>query len=192
MAAMELSHEELVALYLSGNEPAFADLTARTIDQVYAFAVRYVGDSVLAEDIVQETYVKVWKNLRRYNPDTSKFTTWLMRIARNTAVDTLRKKKHVPMSAFDTPDGTNTLLATTAATDTQAEEALIAQETSAAVQHAVQQLPYAQREVLTMHYTNHMTFDEIAQATGELPNTVKSRHFRALQALRKLLNAPNT
>src|ERR1700761_954795 len=108
------SDEELIAAYLSGEEAAFGELTQRHLRQVYSFALRLVGDSAAAEDISQETFLKAWKSLQKYDESSSKFKTWLLRIARNTAIDYLRKKKHVPLSYFENNTGGNVLAETVA------------------------------------------------------------------------------
>ena len=98
---MEITNEELVAQYLQGDELAFKEITNRTLGNVYSFALRFTGNESDAQDIAQETFVKAWRHLASYRPETSKFSTWLMRIAHNTAIDYLRKKKQVPFSSFD-------------------------------------------------------------------------------------------
>src|SRR6266576_2291365 len=94
----EHSDEELIADYLRGDEAAFGVSTGRHLSGVYSFALRLVGDSAAAEDIAQETFVKAWRSLKKYDSKTSRFKTWVLRIARNTAIDFLRKKKNIPIS----------------------------------------------------------------------------------------------
>src|ERR1700674_1494616 len=88
---MDKTDEELVAYYLRGDEKAaFSDLVERHLKGVYSFALRFVGSKEEAEDIAQETFFKAWKNLKKYQQQTSKFKTWLLHIARNSAIDFLR------------------------------------------------------------------------------------------------------
>jgi len=183
---MEATNEELVTLYLEGNEEVFSELTHRTLPGVYSFALRFIGNESDAQDIAQETFVKAWKHLSSYKPGTSKFTTWLMRIAHNTAIDYMRKKKSISFSSFEV-EGKNVLEETIPDSAVLAEEALIHIEDTKVLQDAIAKLPSTQREVLLLHYTNHMTFEEIGQLLHESMNTVKSRHYRALIALRKFL-----
>ncbi len=184
---MEITNEELVAQYLQGDELAFKEITNRTLGNVYSFALRFTGNESDAQDIAQETFVKAWRHLASYRPETSKFSTWLMRIAHNTAIDYLRKKKQVPFSSFDVEEK-NVLAETVPDPALLAEEALIQAEDAQTLQAAIQQLPAPQREVLLLHYTNHLTFEEIGTLLHASINTVKSRHFRALITLRKLLS----
>jgi len=186
--------EELVLDYLSGNEAAFAELTNRHLSGVYSFALRLVGDAAAAEDIAQETFLKAWKSLKKYNEKTSKFKTWLLRIARNTAIDHLRKKKHVPMSYFENETGGNVLAETVADQEELAPAILERLDDARELNRTLDLLGPKHREILLLYYSNDCTFEEIAGMLNEPTNTVKSRHRRALSALRDLLGdslAPN-
>ncbi len=184
---MEQTDEELIASYLGGEEGAFGELTRRHLEGVYSFTLRFIGSSHDAEDVVQDTFLKAWKSLKKYDARSSKFKTWLYRIARNTAIDFLRKKKHVPFSQFETDAGVNVLMETVASEE-ELPESLMAKLEDAKELHAtLEQLPPKAREIVLLYYTNDMTFEEIGEILGEPANTVKSRHRRALQALRKIL-----
>ncbi len=188
---MDRTDEELIAAYLSGEEAAFGVVTARHLRGVYSFAMRLVGDSSAAEDIAQDTFLKAWKSLKKYDSKTSRFKTWLLRIARNTAIDYLRKKKHVPLSAFENEAGGNILAETIAADEELAPQALERLDDARELHKVLDELSPKQREILLLYYSNDCTFEEIAVMLGEPANTVKSRHRRALAALRALL-APNS
>ncbi len=186
------SDEELIAAYLTGQEDAFGELTRRHLTGVYSFTLRFVGSVHDAEDIVQDTFLKAWKSLRKYDPRSSKFKTWLFRIARNTAIDFLRKKKHVPFSQFETEGGVNVLTETVASEEELPDTLMMKLEDAKELHTTLEQLPPRAREILLLYYTNELTFEEIGTILGEPTNTVKSRHRRALQALRKILEAPIT
>jgi len=183
---MEPSDESLVAVYRAGSEPAFEELIARHLSGVYSFAVRLVGESQAAQDISQEVFVKVWRSMKSFDPAQATFKTWLMRIARNACVDYLRKRKSIPLSVFDTEDG-NALTDTLADESISAEEELARLADSREVMGAVERLPEPQREVLLLHYQNGLTFEEIGEVLSASPNTVKSRHRRALHRLRQMV-----
>lgn len=184
---MDKTDEELVADYLGGEGKAFGELTKRHLPSAYSFALRFVGDAQEAEDIAQETFLKAWKNLNTYRKETSKFKTWLLRITRNTAIDFLRKKKHIAFSEFENESGEN-ILAETVADSSPLPDALLAKaEDSRTVTQALLQLNPRHRELLLLYYTNDLTFGEIGELLGESQNTTKSRHRRALMALRKIL-----
>lgn len=178
-------------MYLKGDESAFSMLTRRHLTGVYSFIVRFVGNAEEADDITQETFLKAWKSLKKYNQSSSKFKTWLFRIARNSAIDFLRKKKHVPFSQFETEGGVNVLTETVADTEELPDVLLMKLEDAKEVHATLELLPYKPREILLLYYTNDLTFEEIGEILGEPANTVKSRHRRALLALRKILEGRN-
>ncbi|HWB33794.1 MAG TPA: sigma-70 family RNA polymerase sigma factor [Candidatus Paceibacterota bacterium] len=184
---MGRSDEELIAAYLAGEEGAFALVVERHLKSVYSFARRFANREEDAEDIVQDTFLKAWKSVNRYDPESSKFKTWLMRIARNTTIDHMRKKKSLPMSYFDTDDG-NVVLEGLEDAAPLPDEAFLRTQSDENVRRAVEELKPAQREVVLLHYMSGLTFEEIGQALDKPPNTVKSIHRRALIALRTLLH----
>ena len=184
---MDRTDEQLVADYLAGEEGAFSELVERHLKTVYSFVARFVGDTHEAEDIVQETFLKAWKSAKQYRQESSKFKTWILRIARNSAIDFLRKRKHIPFSQFETDDGQNVLAETVPDLHELPDELFSKQENIEMVQAAIAKLPPDAREILLLHYTNGLTFLEIGEMLGQPHNTVKSRHHRAVQNLRKLL-----
>src|SRR6185437_858950 len=163
---MERSDEELLAAYLGGEESAFGELTARHLKGVYSFVLKFVGGQHEAEDIAQESFLKVWKNLQNFRPEKSSFKKWLLRIARNSSIDFLRKKKHIPFSEFE-KDGEHTLAETVPAPDALPYELWEQAENSAALTEALQELTPRHREILLLYYTNDLTFDEIGAMLGE-------------------------
>lgn len=184
---MDRSDEELIAAYVRGDETIFGTLVERHLGSVYSFVQQFVGDAQEAEDITQDTFVKAWKSALQYRVEVSKFKTWLLRIARNTAVDFLRKRKAIPLSYFDTDDGKNVLAETVEDTLELADELFAKTEDVTFVAKMLQTLPPDGREVLVLHYTNGLTFLEIGEMLSEPLNTVKSRHYRAVRQLRKSL-----
>jgi RNA polymerase sigma-70 factor (ECF subfamily) len=184
---MDKSDEDLIADYLAGDKGAFDELTRRHLKPVYSFALRFLGQKEEAEDIAQETFVKAWSNLAKYNAQKSSFKTWVLRIARNASIDFLRKKKHIPLSQFE-HEGENVLAETVPDAAPLAEELFAKGEDSASLARALQVLPPRHRELFVLYYTNELTFEQIGEMLGEPANTVKSRHRRALLTLRKHLN----
>ena len=184
---MERSDEELMADFVAGDEEAFSQLVERHLKTVYSFVVRFVGNEHEAQDITQETFLKAWRAARTYRTEASKFKTWVLRIARNSAVDYLRKKKHIPFSQFDTAEGENVLIETTPDPAALPEELFAKAQDAQRLGAAVQQLAPDAREILLLHYTNGLTFLEIGELLGQPQNTVKSRHHRAILNLRKAL-----
>ncbi len=184
----ERTDEELIVAYCDdADEAAFAELVRRHLGTVYSFAVRFVGNEHEAEDITQETFLKAWKSIANYRVEASRFKTWVLRIARNTSIDYLRKKKHIVFSEFDTDAGQNVLTETVPDTNDLPDELFARVQDAEVVARALDTLQPKFKEVLLLHYTNHLTFDEIGLMLEESPNTVKSRHRRALQTLRVYL-----
>ena len=179
--------EELVARAAGGDDQALEELIARYLREVYSFAFRLVGQQEEAEDVAQETFVKVWRNLKKYNPRFSKFKTWLMRIARNTCVDHLRKQKAVPFSRFEGEEGENALTDEMRSDEPRPDELMALAQDAQMLERALAQLTPPHREVLLLRYQEGLSFAEVSAVTGTSQNTVKSRHRRALHHLRAIL-----
>lgn len=96
-----ITDEQLISDYLEGDEKTIELLISRYLKPIYNFVYHFIGGQPEAEDITQETFVKVWRNLKKFKPEKS-FKTWLYTIARNTAIDFLKKKKHFNFSDLNT------------------------------------------------------------------------------------------
>lgn len=196
---MQRNDQRLIADYLNGDESAITILIDRHLKAVFNFTYRLVGNRQDAEDIAQETFLKMWRGLKKFRQNEN-FKTWLFTIARNTAIDSLRKKKNIAFSVFSARGGSassgendedyNPLVESLTDTEPLPDEIFAKAEEKNVLDNALAKLSPARREVLLLHYNEHFTFDEIGKVSGESPNTVKSRHRRALAELRKLLNAP--
>ena len=185
---MEKTDDDLIQEYKDGNEEAFRTLIERYVNPLYGFAFRMSGKKKeLAEDIVQETWIKVWKKISDYKIGSNTFKSWIFTITRNTTIDQLRKKKMPVVSDFDTEDGGNYLLDTTFDTETLPETLIEKAEQKHMVDGAMDSLPLEDREILTLHYQEEMTFEIIGKILKKPLNTVKSRHRRALAKLKKYL-----
>jgi RNA polymerase sigma-70 factor (ECF subfamily) len=101
---MDLDDKQLIKNYLYGDEESLSILIDRHLKPVFNFVYRLCGSKIEAEDITQDTFLKVWKKIKKYNGQNS-FKTWLYIIARNTTIDYLRKKKDLKFSDFDTEEG---------------------------------------------------------------------------------------
>lgn len=182
----ELPDEQLIGNYLSGTDETLPVLFQRYLKPVYNFVHRYVGSAGDAEDITQDVFVAVWKNLRRFDQQ-KKFKTWIFTIAKNTSLNWIKKKKPVLFSRFENDEGENMLAETVADTlplpDELAEQKNIAERISA----VMGRLSPASHAVLLLRYNDHFTFQEIAESLQESIHTVKSRHRRALLKLKELL-----
>ncbi len=176
---------QLIARYLAKkDELALETLVRRHLSGVYSFVRRYNADEDTVSDIVQESFVKAWKNLKRFDSKKN-FRSWLLAIAKNTALDHLKRKAALPLSAFE-DDGFDTAeLAVDAAPSVL--EQLIGRQSEQELALAIAQLPAPHRSVVAMHVTDGLRFREIAQALGQPLNTVKSHYRRGIVALRRLV-----
>ncbi len=179
--------EGLILSYKDGDQEALKSLIEKYTSPVYNFVARLAGRGN-AEDITQETFIKVWKNLSKFDVAKASFKTWIFTIAKNTALDFLRKKKILNFSDLENNDPE---LNEASFADNIPDERILPSEALQKLQDAeflnsiLEILPATHRAVLVLHYQEEMTFDEIGKVLGKSINTVKSQHRRALEVLRK-------
>lgn len=164
--------QQLIADYLAGDDKALEILINLYLKPIYSFTYRYLNNSQEAEDITQEAFIKVWKNLKKFNKN-KKFKTWIFAIAKNASLDWLKKKKPVLVSDFSN-------------FEIPVEPAFLA---TVEINSLLQQLPLKYRLILFLRYNDHLNFREIAETLSEPLNTIKSRHRRALIMLKKLFSS---
>ena len=181
----ELSDEQLVIEYRKGSEEAFDLLLHRYLKLLYGFVYQFVRNQHDAEEIVQESFLKAWKHLKRFDT-TKRFKPWLFRIAKNTSFDYLKKKKTTPFSDLEY-DEEESFLDSIVDSTSRADQAFLHRESVAKLEKAFGFLSPPHRTVLFLHYKNEYTFREIADSLGEPLDTVKSRYRRALEKLRHIL-----
>lgn len=189
MRKYEVSDSELISLYKNGNEEAFSTLVNRHKKKIYTTIYLIVKDQYLAEDLMQDTFVKVVKTIKsgRYNEE-GKFLPWASRIAHNLAIDHFRKAKRYPTIVME--DGSN-VFNTLEFSEDSIESKQIQQDTHALLRDLIRELPDSQREVLMMRHYMQMSFQEIADATGVSINTALGRMRYALINLRKKMDKKN-
>lgn len=189
MKKVSLSDAQLVSLYIQGNEDAFAQLLKRHKSKVYTTIYLIVKDQYIAEDLLQETFIKAIKKLKSgdYNEE-GKFLPWVIRIAHNLAIDYFRREKRYPTIVME--DGSNIFNSLQFSEDST-ESLKIKDETHALLRNLIQTLPDPQKEVLMMRHYAEMSFQEIADATGVSINTALGRMRYALINLRKKLEKTN-
>lgn len=173
-SADQRSDVALVARLCDGDQNAMADLYDRYSGIVYGVALRVLGDTAAAEDVLQEIFLQLWRRPQAYNADRGGLAPWLAVIARNRAIDVLRKRP---------PEDDLDELPVAVAIDLEdiAAQRLAVQK----VRRAIAQLPQEQREALEMAFFEGLTHSEIANKTGEPLGTVKTRIRSALMAVRK-------
>jgi len=184
------SDESLMLRYRDGDVRAFELLVTRHRKPLFNFILRFVRDTAAAEDVTQETFLRLVKGADAYERQ-AKFTTWLYTIARNLCVDAARRGKHRKAASLDAPigdeDGSASLLDLVpdggAAVDRQAQS----RELRLRLQQAIEALPDEQREIFLLREVADLQFNEIANVIGCPENTVKSRMRYALEKLREAL-----
>jgi RNA polymerase sigma-70 factor (ECF subfamily) len=173
----------LIQQYLNGDDNSLKMLIDKHTSSIYNFTLRFVGP-LYTQDIVQEVFIKVWKNLKSFNRDKSQFKTWLFIITRNTITDYLRKKKSISFSSLDDENFKE---------ENIEDESILQDEIFEKLQDKkillkiLDELPPNYKLVLTLYYQEDMTFKEIGEVLGKPLNTVKSYHYRALVLLKKKL-----
>src|SRR5574344_584306 len=180
----KLNDNELVALYKSGDTKAFEILLSRNQQKVFNYIYALVKDKALADDIFQDTYIKVINTLQNGTyRDEGKYIQWVMRIAHNLVIDYYRKNQRFPMARndedFDIFDFIDSC-------EESAEQKIIKNQLHSDVKRLIMMLPAEQRRVLLMRHWADMSFKEIAEKTGVSINTALGRMRYALINMRRL------
>jgi RNA polymerase sigma-70 factor, ECF subfamily len=191
LALEQQSDEALMEAYQQGDARAFEHLLKRHRKPVYNFLYRQVGTSALAEDMLQEVFLRIIRGAPRYTRK-AKFTTWMYTIARNLCVDQSRRAKHRKHPSLDQPlgrdsQGKRTLGDRMASQDPAVDRQAIGTELRDRLAEAINNLSDEQREVFLMREYHNLPFKEIAEIVGVPENTVKSRMRYALERLRQQL-----
>jgi RNA polymerase sigma-70 factor, ECF subfamily len=176
--------KQLISKVLDGDEESFAEIVKIYLKPIYNFLYRLVGDRDAAEDLTQETFVKAWKNLKRFDQKRN-FRTWLFTIAKNTAFDWLKKKKEIPFSTFTDEEG-ESWIENISSDDILPDEILERKNIAEEFEQMLEKIPVHYRAILLLHYKEDFSLHEIAEILGEPYNTIKSRHQRGLGRLKEL------
>lgn len=180
----EAPDEELMEGVQRGDGRAIAALYDRYGGLVFSLGLRMLGDREGAEELVQEVFLRAWRQAASYQPSLGRLSTWLLGIARNLAVDELRRRGARPQRA----DGDSDLqLAQIATPDDDPAERLSTSAQRDEIREALESLPPAQRQVMDLAYYGGLTQSEIAATLGDPLGTVKTRMRLATQKLRELL-----
>ncbi len=170
---------ELMLALKAGDRAAFEALYRRYRERLYAFLVRHTGDPATAQDLFQETFLRVFRDRARYEPRAT-FATWLFTIARNLFLDSLKKPAAKPVQSEAAiqvvPDPAPDAL-----------QGLERRETDVALLHALASLPEDDRAILLLSRFEGLSYPEIAEILGTTEGAVKVRGHRALQTLRRTL-----
>jgi RNA polymerase sigma-70 factor (ECF subfamily) len=168
---------ELLDKLAAGDEVAFRMLVERHIDRAYAIALRIVGNAADAEDVVQDTMLKIWSHRGRWQHGRAKFSTWLYRVISNRCIDLRRKPRNENVETVpEVADG-----------QPGAVEIIERNELNGMLELAMQRLPEQQRIAVIFSYHENMSNGEIAQVMDTTVAAVESLLKRGRQQLRQLL-----
>ena len=175
---------DLVTRAMAGREDGFEELVRRYQRPIATYVYRLVGDYESALDLTQEVFIKVYNSLRRYRSEF-KFSTWIYKIAHNSAVDHLRRYSTRATSAltgeFDGEQYELPLESRRLSPEQESERA----ERRAEIEQVVRSLPLAYRELVLLRHAHDMSYEEISEVMGLPLGTVKNRLFRAREAMRQ-------
>lgn len=188
MSAIKLqsqSDQDLVHQYLLGRESSLEELIRRHKSKIYTSIYLLVKDSYLAEDIFQDTFIKVINTLKagKYNEE-GKFLPWVIRIAHNLVIDHFRKEKRTPV--VTTVEGFD-IFEVIKIYDESTEDKIIREQTHRDLRELIHLLPPEQKEVLIMRHYGELSFKEISDITEVSINTALGRMRYALNNLRKMM-----
>ena len=186
MNANVVNDRELLGRYVAGDSSAMSQLIERHSRRVRDYIRMLVKDHDLAEDIFQETFIKVVRVIDqgRY-VDSGKFLSWVLRIAHNQVIDHFRATKQ-DRSLSEHEAGYD-VLGSLQLGDATVEDRMVAEQTGREIRALIEELPDEQREVVKMRYYGNLSFREIAEETGVSINTALGRMRYALINLRRLI-----
>lgn len=186
MKVLSISDKELIGKYLNGNQASLEILIHRHKNKVFAYILMVVKDKQLADDIFQDTFIKVINTIRAGSyKEEGKFIQWVMRIAHNLIIDYFRKSKRIPVIDNNSEDFD--IFDTIKFTDDSIEDRIITDQIHQDVRKLINLLPHEQKEVLFMRHYSEMSFKDIAEQTDVSINTALGRMRYALINLRKLI-----
>lgn len=179
------SDQDLIHQYILGQESCLEELIRRYKSKVYTSIYLLVKDTYLAEDIFQDTFIKVINTLKagKYNEE-GKFLPWVMRIAHNLVIDYFRREKRTPV--VTNVDGFD-IFEVLQFNDESMEDKMVREQTHTDLKRLIHLLPSEQKEVLIMRHYGELSFKEIADITGVSINTALGRMRYALNNLRKMI-----
>lgn len=191
MKAQMISDRELIGRYLKGDHNSLEKLIQRHQNRIYAYILMIVKDKDLADDLFQDTFIKVINTIRAgsYNEE-GKFLQWAMRIAHNLIIDHFRKSNRMPVIDNSKNEDFN-IFDTLNIMDKSIEEQIITDQIHKDVRRLIELLPPEQKEVLYMRHYAEMSFKDIAEVTDVSINTALGRMRYALINLRKLIAEKN-
>lgn len=170
----------LIARAVDGDGDAFGVLYARHMDAIYRYIVMRIGDTIQAEDLTEEVFVRAWEALPRYRPRQHPFTSWLYRIAHNLVVDTYRKREPLAVPRSD--------LEVQQASGSSPESLVERMQDLSSLSAAVQQLDDEEQQVILLRFVDNLSHREVGQIIGKSEGASRVVQHRALARLHELLS----
>lgn len=177
---------DLVARLTHGEAGALAELYDRYGRPAYSLARRILGDVGLAEDVVQEVFMALWRAPEKFDPSRGAFSSWLLAMTHHKAVDVVRREEALRRRRSRAADEDESLIAT-AASGPDIDDQVISSIQGDGVRRALLELPEVQREALTLAYFGGYTQREVAALTGAPLGTVKTRMLAGMRRLKEAL-----
>lgn len=183
-----LNDSELISLFKKGNNKAFEEIIYRYQAQVYTYVISITKRPDITEDIVQELFIRVFKNLNKYN-DENKFKSWLFTLARNLTMDFYRKNNKKTLPLENQNEDEISIIDFVEDMQPQPIEIAIEKDESLVIKAALNELNAEERELIALK--DHLTFKEISEMQNKPIGTLLSKFNRALNKLKKILLEKN-
>jgi len=181
-----LSDYELIKRFVNGSQPSIEELINRYKSKVYTYILLMVKNQQLAEDLFQETFIKVIQSLKMHKyKDNGKFVSWIIRIAHNLVIDHFRKEKQ--MNTCNNEDYEADLFNSSKFSAKNIEQLIVHDQIIKDVRKLIDELPDDQREVVMLRHYGQLSFKEIAEQTDVSINTALGRMRYALINMRKMI-----
>ena len=183
----ELSDNNLIEIIRKKNQERYSEIVERYQTKLFVYIYRLVGNKEEAEDLLQDVFVKAYKNLNSY--DTSrKFSSWIYRIAHNESVNYIKRKSLKKFISFETITSSKDKL-DSSSEEEGADKVWLRKEVGKEVSEAIKKLPFKYRQVLTLRYYSDQSYEEIAEILGRPVNTVGTLINRAKKKLSEELRS---
>lgn len=182
---MNSEDNKLIERFLGGDDAALNQLIKKYLKPAYNFLSYFTRDRIELDDLAQVTFIKAWRNLKKFDQKRN-FKTWIFAIAKNTAYDYFKKKKTLPFANFTDEEGNNRL-ENISDGSILPDEILERKDLTLELEKKLTEIPEYYRIILTLHYKEDFSLQEIAEILDKPYNTIKSSHRRGLEKLKKIL-----
>jgi RNA polymerase sigma-70 factor (ECF subfamily) len=185
-ATQQAADREILARVVSGDQPAFRELYDRLSGPLYSLAVRMLGDTGEAQDVLQDVFLQIWRRAATYDAEQSSVFSWSVLLARSRVIDRLRARgRRLRVVVSSTDDKESQRRIADASTAESAADTAHRNEEAGRVRSILNQLPEEQREAIELAFFSDLTHNEIATQLGQPLGTIKARIRRGLLKLRE-------